>query len=158
METLDRSQLDDTVSGAQAGLVASLLSISKSVRALMGLRLAELGLHPGQDELLLVLKDGTPQPVSQIAERLNVRASTMSKMKDRLKEQQLLSESTDAIDARNTWVQLTPSGQALVARIQALHHSIHMELTGAVNGDAGDVGKATMQIEEVLARRLRRIR
>lgn len=105
-----------------------------------------------------MLKDGTPQPVGQIAERLNVRASTVSKMKDRLEEQQLLSESTNALDARNTWLQLTPSGQALVARIQALHHSIHSELEAAVNGDAKNVGKAVVQIEELLARRLRRMR
>lgn len=158
METLDRSQLGNTSDGEAAELVAALLSISKSVRALMGLRLAELGLHSGQDELLLVLKDGSLQSVSQIAERLNVRPSTVSKMKDRLEQRQLLTESANAIDARNTWVQLTSAGLELVARVEALHQSLQDELKAAANGKAKAIEKAVKQIDKVLTQRLRRLR
>ena len=67
-----------------AKLVAVLLSISKSTRALVGLKLNEVGFHNGQDELLLALDTSTPISVSKLAGELNVRPSTVSKMLDRL--------------------------------------------------------------------------
>lgn len=158
METLDRSQLGGTDVLSGAGLVASLLSISKAVRALMHLRLTDLGLYPGQDEMLLVLSDEAPLPVGQIAERLNVRVPTVSKMKERMVQQRLISEFSKATDARNTWVQLTPDGRVMATRVQSLHRAIDRELLMSAQDEADELNRAAGQIEELLTLRLRRLR
>lgn len=77
-------ELEELGDQAEARLVSALLSISKSTRALVGLKLSELGFHNGQDELLCALDERSEMSVSKIADELCVRASTVSKMLDRL--------------------------------------------------------------------------
>ncbi|MBB4001621.1 MarR family transcriptional regulator [Aurantimonas endophytica] len=98
-------------------LLPNLLSISKSLRALMGLKLAELGLHPGQDELLLALSPNMGTGVSVLANRLGVRPSTVSKMVDLLVQAGQVERAVNPRDARRTVICITPSGIEMQGRI-----------------------------------------
>lgn len=145
--------------GGEAGLVTSLLSISKTTRAFLSLLLAEIDLHPGQDQLLHRLIPGQPISVSALAEQLAVRPSTVSKMLDRLIEKQLVNRSSNASDARRTMVMLTPGGEAARAEVRTLWDRLESELAGAMpEADRAPLLGALQQIDALLTAKLRRLR
>lgn len=81
------------------GLIPSLISITKCSRALLDLRLHEIGLNAGQDHLLMALEpNGDPVLVSHLADKVGVRASTASKMLDRLEHRELVRRGNDKKD------------------------------------------------------------
>ncbi|WP_061937324.1 MarR family winged helix-turn-helix transcriptional regulator [Aureimonas sp. AU22] len=143
---------------SQVPLTALLLSISKKTRAIMGLKLVELGLHNGQDELLLAVRGGQPLHVSLVAKQLNVRPSTVSKMLDRLIKKGLVARISDKNDGRRTFVQITASGQVLCNEVLALHQSFEHILTEKLVGDPAVLTHALSETEELLRNRLQRLR
>ena len=102
-------------------LLQSILSISRSVRWLMSIKLAEIGLHIGQGDLLTSLAEGEIIAVSESAKRLNIRPSSASKLIDRLVEQGFIRRFADPLDSRKSLIEITPSGvlaRSKVSRIQ----------------------------------------
>jgi MarR family transcriptional regulator, organic hydroperoxide resistance regulator len=143
----------------EAGLVTSLLSISKTTRAFLSLLLMEIDLHPGQDQLLHRLVPGQPISVSALAEQLAVRPSTVSKMLDRLIEKQLVNRSSNASDARRTMVMLTPAGEAARGDVRKLWDRLETELGAALpEADRQPLLQALRQIDGLLTAKLRRLR
>ncbi|WP_244493709.1 MarR family winged helix-turn-helix transcriptional regulator [Aureimonas sp. AU4] len=143
----------------EAGLVTSLLSISKTTRAFLSLLLTEIDLHPGQDQLLHRLVPGQPVSVSALADQLAVRPSTVSKMLDRLIEKQLVNRSSNATDARRTMVMLTPAGEAARDNVRGLWDRLETELAGALpEADRQPLLQALQQIDGLLTAKLRRLR
>jgi len=143
----------------EAGLVTSLLSISKSTRAFLSLLLVEIDLHSGQDQLLHRLTPGEPVSVSALADQLAVRPSTVSKMLDRLIEKQLVNRSSNASDARRTMVMLTPEGETVRTRVHMLWDRLEEELAGALpEADRAPLLQALRQVDNLLTAKLRRLR
>ncbi|SMC81645.1 DNA-binding transcriptional regulator, MarR family [Fulvimarina manganoxydans] len=140
--------------------VPSLVNIMKSGRALITLRLAEIGLHSGQDHLLVALDpNGAPQLVSQLAEATGVRASTTSKMLDRLELKGLVTRRSDGPDRRHTMVSLTPEGIALRAEVETLWENVEAYIMrGCADGEEEDVRHAASRLDALMTERLRRLR
>lgn len=139
--------------------VTSLLSIAKSTRAFIALLLAEIGLHPGQDQLLDRLMPGTPISVSVLANELSVRPSTVSKMLDRLIDRGLVIRTANKSDQRRTMVELTPKGEAVRGEVRAIWRRLDTELVSALDKDQRQSLTFTLsQIDEILAQKLRRLR
>src|SRR4051812_42509863 len=63
---------------------------------------------------LAVVSVEGPQTVSALAERLDVHASTMTRMCSRLVARGLVVRTPSAIDRREVVIELTPPGQSLV--------------------------------------------
>ena len=85
----------------------------KAHRGSVGAVLAEVGLHVGQEMVLLHLwrQDGlTP---SELAERLGVEPPTVTNMLSRMEKAGLLERCRDTGDARCTRVYLTEKGREL---------------------------------------------
>ncbi|WP_246217930.1 MarR family winged helix-turn-helix transcriptional regulator [Jiella pacifica] len=140
-------------------LVPSLLSIAKSTRAFLTILLAEIDLHPGQDQLLDRLEAENPVNVSTLAELLAVRPSTVSKMLDRLIERGLVSRSANARDARRTMVHLTPAGLEAQRQVREIWLKLEADLTTALTPD--DIAKlddSLYRAGDILTQRLRRLR
>jgi len=157
--SLSASALVTADDAEEAGLVTSLLSISKSTRAFLSLLLAEIDLHSGQDQLLHRLAPGQPVSVSALADQLAVRPSTVSKMLDRLIEKQLVNRSSNASDARRTMVMLTPEGEEVRTRVRVLWDRLEEELTGAIpEADHAPLLQALRQVDNLLTAKLRRLR
>jgi len=57
--------------------------------------------------------------IGQLAEHLDVRASTMSQMLDRLEKQDYVTREQDVLDARVKIIKLTPAGEAIIEQMQA---------------------------------------
>ncbi|MBB4004685.1 MarR family winged helix-turn-helix transcriptional regulator [Aurantimonas endophytica] len=105
-------------------LLPKIFAINRSIRGLMGLKLAEIGLYPGQDELLLALSPETGTNVSRLADSLRIRPSTVSKMVRYLAAQGLVERAGDPHDARLTFICITPSGTEMQRRIKEVWQSI----------------------------------
>ncbi|MCO6403111.1 MarR family transcriptional regulator [Aurantimonas endophytica] len=141
---------------AEAALVPKLLSIAKSIRAMMGLRLADLGMHAGQDELLLALVPEGTVSGSRLADTLAVRPSTVSKMLDRLVTAGLVERAEDPRDARRTVVRLTSSGVDMQGRLREVWQEVENELQDVP--DRSVVTHSLQELQRVLSAKLRRLR
>ena len=140
-------------------LVPTLLSLSKTTRALMGIRLADLGLHQGQDELLIALEMDKPVSVSALSEKLFVRPSTVSKMLDRLCAKGLVERMPSPQDARLTLVKLTRDGQGVKTDVRLLWDMIEVELAGKMAPDGKDTMMGALgTIDGIIGSRLMRLR
>jgi DNA-binding MarR family transcriptional regulator len=67
-----------------------------------------------QFRTLVVLSTQGPQPVGALAEHLDVHASTMTRMCNRLVSRNLIVRAPSPVDRREVVVTLTPEGAALV--------------------------------------------
>ncbi len=90
---------------------------AKSHRALAGTLLRPLNLYPGQELLLLRLWDRDKQTQTQLIEELQIDASTVTKMVQRLERQGLISRETSERDHRAVIVTLTHAGLALKPKV-----------------------------------------
>ena len=167
MPTLVVGAVDDDIpatrqaSSALSGpaIVPSLLSIAKSTRAFVALLLAEIDLHPGQDQLIDRLDAKRLVSVSALADELAVRPSTVSKMLDRLVEKDLLLRSSSDSDARRTMVGLTEKGEAAQQAIRAIWRRLELDLTAQLSPeDLGALGGSLARTETLLSQKLRRLR
>jgi len=142
------------------GFVPSLVSIMKSGRALITLRLAEIGLHPGQDHMLMALpEDGPPVLVSELANTLGVRSSTASKMLDRLEFAGLVRRSNGPSDRRHTIVHLTAKGNEVRKQVEELWAEVEFYiLRGVSDEEAEAMCQATERLDALMSERLRRLR
>jgi DNA-binding MarR family transcriptional regulator len=90
----------------------ALVSAYKALLAVTAARLAPLGLHPGQDRVLLELwvKDGISQ--RELGKRLGVEQPTVTKTLQRLERAGLVRRQRDPEDNRQVIVHLTVAGRA----------------------------------------------
>ncbi|HEU5441330.1 MAG TPA: MarR family transcriptional regulator [Ktedonobacterales bacterium] len=122
-----------------------LIRLCKAHRQRTEAALARLGLHVGQELLLLQLwqEDGLSQ--SQLAEAMEVDISTIGKAVQRMERAGLLSRSPDAQDARISRVYLTERGRALHESVVHVWHTSEARLVEGLT-----------EVEQVLLRRLLR--
>jgi DNA-binding MarR family transcriptional regulator len=95
--------------------------------------LSELGLFPGQDQVLraLSLEDG--RTMGQIAELLSIRPPTASKMVSRMEMQGLLARKERDNDGRLVAVFITESGQTRLAEIERISKRVEREALGGLD-------------------------
>ena len=149
----------DGVDTDPKAIVPSLLQISKSIRAILGLRLAEIGIFNGQDEMLLCLEDGDQLSISTLADRLQVRPSTVSKMADRLAENGLLSRHRDLADTRVTLIGITEQGLQTRMKVMVIRERLETELRrGYAPQDTASLIESITALEKLLRRRVARFR
>jgi len=89
------------------------LQVHKAHRQLADAALNKLGVHTGQEMILLQLwiEEGIPQ--SQLAASVEVEPPTATKMLQRMERAGLIERRTDPTDARVSRVYLTERGRAL---------------------------------------------
>lgn len=97
-----------------------LMQVSKEHRARMGAALAELGLHLGQESVLMQLWEEEGLTQSELVERLGVEPPTVTKMLQRMERAGVIQRRADVRDARVSRVHLTPQGRKLEAPVRAV--------------------------------------
>ena len=90
-----------------------LAKVCRAHRGAVGDLLAEVGLHVGQEMVLLELFEEDGLRGGELAERLGVEPPTITKMLRRLERCGLLKRRQDPRDARSFRVYLTGEGRAL---------------------------------------------
>ena len=104
-------------------LAPALIKLSKTVRALAGLNMAEIGLQIGEDEIVLALQENRIADITQLSAELGVRFPTMLKNIDRLVERGIVSRVAGPL------VKLTDRGTALVSQIVLFQRGLELELS-----------------------------
>ena len=120
-----------------------LVQICKAHRDIAETGLNELGLHTGQETLLLQLfkQDGLTQ--TQLAERGCVEPPTITKKVDRMENSGFVQRRPDPDDARVSRVYLTESSKTLEEPVGAVWSQLEARLTAGLT-----------ETERVLVRRL----
>ncbi|WAJ27862.1 MarR family winged helix-turn-helix transcriptional regulator [Antarcticirhabdus aurantiaca] len=139
--------------------VPTLLPLGKNFRALMDLKLQSIGLEVGQDQLLLAITETNSNLVSKLADQLNVRPSTLSKMTDKLAEKGLVLRGKSPADGRVTVLHLTEEGSRMQAEVRELYGLLEGELRDALEPDGNeDMRMGLTAIAVALSKRLSRLR
>ncbi|WP_433065965.1 MarR family winged helix-turn-helix transcriptional regulator [Dactylosporangium sp. CS-033363] len=95
-----------------------LLSLRHRARA--AALLAPLGLHPGQEALLLELDRTGPSIQAQLSDALGCEPPSVTLMTKKLEASGHIRRTPAPADRRATVVELTGSGRALAAQVKAL--------------------------------------
>jgi DNA-binding MarR family transcriptional regulator len=97
-------------------------------RATVSAALAKHELFAGQEHVLAFLQDQGPSPMTTLADVLQIRPPTASKMIGRMEAQGLVMRGERGDDARVVIVSLTPDGEALAARLESVAKSVEKQL------------------------------
>jgi len=119
----------------------ALVKAAKGYRALQSAKLAELGLHPGQDVLLWwVAQEPAGVTVSGLAEKMGVEPPTVTRSLDRLEEGEYFTRERNATDKRTVVIRPTRKGRALVSHID----KVWEELAAAATTGLSDRERHTL--------------
>jgi MarR family transcriptional regulator, organic hydroperoxide resistance regulator len=121
----------------------SLAQACRAHRSAVDSELRAIGLHVGQEMILVRLWENEGQTQSELAEQLAVEPPTITRMIQRMEHDSLLVRHPDAEDARVQRVCLTAKGRALREQVEQIWAKIE---------DAMVVGLT--QEERMLLRRL----
>ncbi|WP_137131494.1 MarR family transcriptional regulator [Rhizobium sp. FY34] len=98
-------------------LAPVLTQAARSLRTVLSRNLADAGLYAGQDGVILQLAQEPGQTPGQLAQRLGVKAPTMTRTVGRMEAQGFLERRPDASDARLIKIYLSENGRQSVERI-----------------------------------------
>ncbi|WP_051630888.1 MarR family winged helix-turn-helix transcriptional regulator [Afifella pfennigii] len=144
--------------GDGAAAIRSVARTAKLCRAYLGIELARIGLHPGQDTLLWALRDGANSP-GRLALTLQVRPPTVSKMLDRLAARGFVRRDCDPADSRRNTVHLTDKGVTTLAAVdEAWARLADIAGHGLSQKEIVDALRALEAFEANLSRALSRMR
>lgn len=121
-------------------------------KARLATALADVGLFPGQEGMLLLLAKGDATTVGDLAEALKVRPPTVSKSLARLAAQNLVERKEHGEDARKTTIGLTKEGAKRARALEALMSDVERDLTEALDGkDERRLRKLLKRVSKSLA-------
>lgn len=107
---------------------------ARAMRTALSRHLADCGLYAGQDGVILALANEDGLTPGLLAQRLGVKAPTMTRTIGRMEAQGFVERRADAGDARLTKVHLTEAGRASLARINAATSDCAREATRGLSG------------------------
>lgn len=105
--------------------------------------LEEIDLYPGQPPLLFTLNKEDGQSQKELAEKLNVRPSTMTVMLKRMEKGNLVKRKQDLDDQRISRVYITKAGKEICEKSKEVMQRTEEEMFGNLTVD-----------EKVILRRL----
>lgn len=112
--------MSNRVAGQPGDLNVKLMRVARAHRTLAASLLSQVGLHPGQEALLMELWDHDGRTQADLAESLGVEPPTVTKMLQRMETSDLVDRRPDATDRRAIRVYLTPKGRRLKGRVDKL--------------------------------------
>lgn len=91
-----------------------------------------VGLHPGQELLLMHLWDEGPQRQTDLAATFDTDSASMTRSVQRLERAGFVRRTRDPSDGRATLVSSTPAGTALRARIEQMWARLEHDTTADI--------------------------
>ncbi|MBN2390027.1 MAG: winged helix-turn-helix transcriptional regulator [Anaerolineae bacterium] len=104
-----------------------LAQVGKAHRARMFTLFEELGLYHGQPPMLFALWDQDGQTHTELAGRLHIQASTVTKMVQRMEKAGFVERRNDPDDQRVSRVYLTPAGYAVRENVNRVWRQLEDE-------------------------------
>lgn len=119
-------------------LSSAILRVARLHRALAGQLLREVGLHPGQELVMMQLWDRGPQRQVDLVRMLASDAATMTRTIQRLERAGFVRRSLSETDRRVTIVEATPASMGVRRQVDALWS----RLEDVTAGDLGEEDRA----------------
>jgi len=133
------------------GLLQAIRSISIRHRALTAAVLAPLGLHPGQEVILLELaSSGGARTQSELAVACGSEPPTISGSAQKLEAAGLVARRPSATDARVWLVELTDAGRALIPGLKAAWRSLAGQTVSSM-AEETSLERLTAQLADLAA-------
>jgi MarR family transcriptional regulator, organic hydroperoxide resistance regulator len=95
----------------------AIVRVARAHRQLAAVLLADLGLHPGQEPVLLMLWQGDGRSSTELATGACVEPGTMSRTLASLERAGYVTRTASCVDRRSVVVTLTPAGRDLEPRL-----------------------------------------
>ena len=114
-------------------LNVKLMRVARAHRTQAASLLSEVGLHPGQEALLMELWDHDGRTQANLADALGVEPPTVTKMLQRMENAGLVDRRPDATDRRAMRVYLTPKGRRLKNRVDRLWVELEQRTMGEMS-------------------------
>lgn len=128
-----------------------LTQAARSMRTALSRSLAEAGLYAGQDGVILQLEAEPGLTPGQLAQRLGVKAPTMTRTIGRMEAQGFLERRADGSDARLTKIHLSETGRQSVERIhQAITDCSAQAIQGFSDKDVRNLVKLLKSLDRNL--------
>lgn len=103
--------------GGAHDLAPALAGAARSMRTAHSRNLLDVGLYAGQDGVILHLAEGDALTPGELAQRLGVKAPTMTRTISRMEAQGFVARKADSADGRQIKVQLTDTGRQTIDKI-----------------------------------------
>ncbi|MFE7119604.1 MarR family winged helix-turn-helix transcriptional regulator [Streptomyces sp. NPDC057654] len=151
---------DSAASAAAAPSTAAPLLTSHAIpriarlhRAAAGRLLRRVGLHPGQEFLMMLLWDQGPQRQAELIKTLELDASTVTRMVQRLEQAGLVARTPDPVDGRAMRVEATGPGHALRADVERVWRELEEQtVAGLDDGERREFARLLARVEGNLCR------
>ena len=114
--------------------IGQLTLAARAVRTAFTAELSQMGLHAGQETVLLTLAEQDGIALRSLADALAVRPPTITKTIARLSAQGLVEKRASKDDARQSHVFLTEAGRAIVGDLEKVRKRVQK----AALSDFGD--------------------
>jgi MarR family transcriptional regulator, organic hydroperoxide resistance regulator len=109
------------------------IQVAKAHRARTHELLSTLGLHVGQEMILVALWMQDGQTLSQLAERLEVQPPTVTKMVQRMEISGIVKREASQEDNRVLHVFITSKGKNLQAKIEKVWEQVEREFVSELS-------------------------
>ena len=113
----------------------SLLRAREAVMSHFRPMLDSYGVNEQQWRVIRVLGEAGPLDASDVAERANILAPSLTRMIKSLTERGLIEKARDAGDGRRVMLAIAPDGRDLLRRVSPDSERIHAELEGRFGKD-----------------------
>jgi len=120
---------------ATGPLSHAIFSLARTHRALAADLLRPLGLHPGQELLLMFLWEHGPQRQTDLARHVATDSASMTRTVQRLERSGFVLRRHSPDDRRVTLVEPTPASQALRPRVAEIWAQLEQATAGALTSD-----------------------
>ena len=117
----------------QGDLNVKLMRVARAHRTVAASLLSEVGLHPGQEALLMELWDHDGRTQADLAESLGVEPPTVTKVLQRMEHGGLVDRRPDATARRAIRVFLTPKGRRLKGKVDKLWSELETRTLGGLS-------------------------
>ncbi|MFI0743319.1 MarR family winged helix-turn-helix transcriptional regulator [Streptomyces sp. NPDC021100] len=121
---------------AEAGPVShAIFRVARLHRMLAGHLLRRVGLHPGQELVMMQLWGAGPQRQADLVRLLDSDAATMTRTVRRLERAGFVRRCPCATDKRASLIEATPAGHALRGEVERLWRELEERTLGPLTGD-----------------------
>jgi DNA-binding MarR family transcriptional regulator len=127
--------------GADPRAVIALVAFSKKARAMLSIRLAEIGLQIGEEDILTALQSGRTTSIQEVSDALYVRTHTVSKIVDGLVVKGLISRLAGPLIA------ISDTGADMVPRIEFAKSRMSRDLQRVIG--AARLERLTKDLEDL---------
>jgi len=139
--------------------IEDLCYVAKLTRCHVEIALREIGLCPGQDQFLDALRIDATKRLGEVADELNIRASTASKITNRLVDRGFAKRVSMPGDLRKIGLALTSEGSKAQRAVRDIWQTLETEMFSELSlAETDEIREGLCLMDRRLKERLRRLR